>query len=69
MTKFYLILIASFCFDQVSKWFVVLVEFDFFKLNRCTSAIFKFSMGWNYGVNFGLFGQQSELKSYFLIVL
>ena len=26
-------------------------------------------MGWNYGVNFGLFGQQSELKSYFLIVL
>ena len=26
-------------------------------------------MGWNYGVNFGLLGQQSELKSYFLTVL
>ena len=26
-------------------------------------------MGWNYGVNFGLFGQQGELKSYFLIML
>jgi signal peptidase II len=26
-------------------------------------------MGWNYGVNFGLFGEQGELKSYFLIIL
>ena len=26
-------------------------------------------MGWNYGVNFGLFGQQGGFKSYFLISL
>tara|TARA_B100000925_G_scaffold215118_1_gene164360 strand:+ start:204 stop:542 length:339 start_codon:yes stop_codon:yes gene_type:complete len=26
-------------------------------------------MGWNYGVNFGLFGEQGEIKSYFLILL
>ena len=70
MTKFYLILITSFCFDQVSKWFVVF-WLNLISLNSIDvlPPFLNFRMGWNYGVNFGLFGQQSELKSYFLIAL
>ena len=70
MRKFYFILIASFCFDQISKWFVVF-WLDLISLNSIDvfPPFLNFRMGWNYGVNFGLLGQQSELKSYFLTVL
>jgi len=70
MRKFYLILVASFFFDQISKWFVVF-WLDLISLNSIDvfPPFLNFRMGWNYGVNFGLLGQQSELKSYFLTVL
>ena len=70
MKKFYFILVASFFFDQISKWFVVF-WLDLISLNSIDvfPPFLNFRMGWNYGVNFGLFGQQSELKSYFLIAL
>ena len=70
MKKFYFILVASFFFDQISKWFVVF-WLDLISLNSIDvfPPFLNFRMGWNYGVNFGLLGQQSELKSYFLTVL
>ena len=70
MKKFYFILVASFFLDQISKWFVVF-WLDLISLNSIDvfPPFLNFRMGWNYGVNFGLFGQQSELKSYFLTVL
>ena len=70
MKKFYLILITAFCIDQFSKWFVVF-WLNLISLNSIDvfPPFVNFRMGWNYGVNFGLFGQQSELKSYFLIAL
>ena len=70
MKKFYYILVASFFFDQISKWFVVF-WLDLISLNSIDvfPPFLNFRMGWNYGVNFGLLGQQSELKSYFLTVL
>ena len=70
MRKFYLILVASFFFDQISKWLVVF-WLDLISLNSIDvfPPFLNFRMGWNYGVNFGLLGQQSELKSYFLTVL
>ena len=70
MKKFYLILITVFCIDQFSKWFVVF-WLNLISLNSIDvfPPFVNFRMGWNYGVNFGLFGQQSELKSYFLIAL
>ena len=70
MRKFYFILIASFCFDQISKWFVVF-WLNLISLNSIDvfPPFLNFRMGWNYGVNFGLFGEQVELKSYFLIIL
>ena len=70
MRKFYFTLIASFCFDQISKWFVVF-WLNLISLNSIDvlPPFLNFRMGWNYGVNFGLFGQQGELKSYFLIML
>ena len=70
MEKFYFILVASFFFDQISKWFVVF-WLDLISLNSIDvfPPFLNFRMGWNYGVNFGLLGQQSELKSYFLTVL
>ena len=70
MKKFYYILAASFFFDQISKWFVVF-WLDLISLNSIDvfPPFLNFRMGWNYGVNFGLLGQQSELKSYFLTVL
>ena len=70
MKKFYYILVASFFFDQISKWIVV---FWIHQISLNSIDVFppflNFRMGWNYGVNFGLLGQQSELKSYFLTVL
>ena len=70
MKKFYFILVVSFFFDQISKWFVVF-WLDLISLNSIDvfPPFLNFRMGWNYGVNFGLLGQQSELKSYFLTVL
>ena len=70
MKKFYFLLVASFFFDQISKWFVVF-WLDLISLNSIDvfPPFLNFRMGWNYGVNFGLLGQQSELKSYFLTVL
>ena len=70
MKKFYYILVASFFFDQISKWIVVF-RLDLISLNSIDvfPPFLNFRMGWNYGVNFGLLGQQSELKSYFLTVL
>ena len=70
MKKFYFILVASFFFDQISKWLVVF-WLDLISLNSIDvfPPFLNFRMGWNYGVNFGLLGQQSELKSYFLTVL
>ena len=70
MKKFYFILVAAFFFDQISKWFVVF-WLDLISLNSIDvfPPFLNFRMGWNYGVNFGLLGQQSELKSYFLTVL
>ncbi|MDA9672813.1 signal peptidase II [Paracoccaceae bacterium] len=70
MRKFYFILIATFCVDQFSKWFVVF-WLNLISLNSIDvfPPFVNFRMGWNYGVNFGLFGQQGGFKSYFLISL
>ena len=67
MKKFYFILVASFFFDQISKWFVVF-WLDLISLNSIDvfPPFLNFRMGWNYGVNFGLLGQQSELNLTFL---
>ena len=54
MKKFYFILVASFFFDQISKWFVVF-WLDLISLNSIDvfPPFLNFRMGWNYGVNFG----------------
>ena len=67
MRKFYFILIATFCVDQFSKWFVVF-WLNLISLNSIDvfPPFVNFRMGWNYGVNLAFSGSKANLNHIFL---
>ena len=66
----YKILLFSFVFlalDQVSKWFVVFyLELEQKLYLNLNNQFINFYMGWNKGINFGLFEGDSTVQAYIL---
>ena len=66
----YITALAAFLFDQITK---ILVVFYFDLKNilfvEVTPPFLNFSMAWNFGINFGLFANDSGLQKWVLIAL
>ena len=61
--------LVAFSIDQSSKIIVVFyLDLKTAMFMEVLPPILNFSMGWNYGVNFGLFSSESEAQRLFLIL-
>lgn len=62
--------LAAFGIDQLSKWLVV-HKMDLINLLSIDvlPPLLNFRMGWNTGINFGLFGESPEIMRYVLVAL
>ena len=68
MNKLYLVAIVTFAVDQLTKWFVVhglnlreILAID------VIPPLLNFRMGWNQGINFGLFSDSPAIMRWVLI--
>ncbi len=70
MNKFYLSAILAFVVDQVSKWGVVhgMNLRERFAID-VLPPVLNFRMGWNEGINFGLFSDSPAIMRWVLIAL
>jgi signal peptidase II len=62
------IAVTTFLIDQISKWYVVF----YLDLQNILSIdvlppLLNFKMGWNYGINFGLFANGAEVMRWVLV--
>lgn len=62
--------LATFLADQLSKYLVVVVM-DLRRIGEIDvlPPLLNFRMGWNYGINFGLFANYSDIMRWVLIAL
>lgn len=64
------IAVITFLIDQISKWYVVF----YLDLQNILSIdvlppLLNFKMGWNYGINFGLFANSAEVMRWVLVAV
>ena len=63
----YITALAAFLFDQVTKIFVVFyLDLKNILFIEVIPPFLNFSMAWNYGINFGLFANESGLQKWVL---
>ena len=66
----YITALAAFLFDQVTKILVVFyLDLKNILFVEVTPPFLNFSMAWNFGINFGLFANDSGLQKWVLIAL
>ncbi|MHA1127461.1 MAG: signal peptidase II [Alphaproteobacteria bacterium] len=59
-----------FALDRISKWIVIeMMELERFHYLEVVPGYINFVMAWNEGINFGLFGDDSNFTRYLLIGL
>ena len=62
--------LGAFLIDQISKWAILYVlELPAIGFYPVYPPFLKFSMAWNYGINFGLFAQDSDVTRWVLVGL
>ena len=65
--SFYITMLSAFLFDQVTKIFIVFyLDLRNILFIEVIPQFLNFSMAWNYGVNFGLFANDSVLQKWIL---
>ncbi len=63
----YITALAAFLFDQITKVFVVVfLDLQNILMIEVLPPFLNFSMAWNYGVNFGLFSNESGVQKWAL---
>ena len=66
--SFYIIGLSAFLFDQVTKIFIVFyLDLKSILYIEVIPPFLNFSMAWNYGINFGLFANDSGSQKWVLI--
>jgi len=62
--------LGAFLIDQISKWAILYVlELPAIGFYPVYPPFLQFSMAWNYGINFGLFAQESDVTRWVLVGL
>ena len=70
LVRVYIFAAIVFFFDQVSKFFVVhYLDLENKLSINILPPFVNFRMAWNQGINFGLFGNQSSITKFFLILI
>ncbi len=70
MYRMYLAAVLAFALDQVSKWFVLnVVDLPAVGGIDVLPPVLNLRMAWNYGVNFGLFADDSAVVRWILVIV